>query len=150
MSYVTNLSDDFDEKFAAITTRLREELTLHEYGHLVHDFKEKKLANATRHLEYVTKKRDKAMSMTRLASMQNYADTWHEFYRNVRDALADHELFTNIMDDWHDLMGRNGGPKHAGKLVRKRGKKLRYAKPRSFVVPVPMAPEHLWVAGGAG
>ncbi len=119
---VTHLSDNFNEEFHGIAARLRAELTWKQYGELRNYFHDKKLVGATRYIKHVAKQRD-TVSLEYLA-LRRKSVAWNKLYREIVDMIETHARFTDIVDDWNDLMRRNGGAKRAGQLARKELKEL--------------------------
>jgi hypothetical protein len=141
VSDVTHLSEDFYEKFFDIAARLQDHLTWKQYGELLHYFRDKKLAGATRHIEYVLNQHNKSVNKTGLAILRKYSHSWHQFYRDVVSIIEDFEQFMAIVYDWNELMCENGGPKRAGQLARKSEKELS-APPLPYAL-APSAPHVL-------
>jgi hypothetical protein len=124
VSKVTHLSETFYDEFATVAASLRRELSWGDYPKLYKFFKQKDLAGATHFLEVLHDNTDTSMNMFSLSMIRGASESWHEFYRTIKDKIDEWDRFDQAVLDWTCLMRDNGGSKRATELVRKRRKRL--------------------------
>lgn len=127
----THLSEDFYKQIKTISKEFKALLTIHMYGTLAAHLKAKKLVGATRHLEKLADSQEKYDAQRR--KQLDDPDNHYVFDEVDEEAAVYHQRFMAAINDWRDLMNRNGGSKHAAGLAKAKKKKLKVARPYPFV-----------------